>query len=123
MTDAAWVFTLALLYNVGKAGAHATRITTTRSRVDGRAPLIQGFALSDLYHGFSGIQWPLVLWVCWAHFGTDLRWWVACAVAWGLIWPASKWLKGLGLREALAEAWYVQIAVIVVSRVRRWHRV
>jgi hypothetical protein len=117
--DGLLVFLLATLYNVGKSGAHATRVVTSRSRVHGRTPLIEGLPISDLYHGFSGASWPIVLYVCVDKWGVLSWWWIAAAVTWGLIWPASKWLKGLTLRETLREPWYVQIVVAVWSRIPR----
>jgi len=120
LTDVQWVFCLALLYNVGKSGAHATRYPPA-NRAWVRHPLF-GCALLDLYHAFSGIQWLLVLAVCWRAYGSPLvaPWpWVASLLAWGLIWPASKWFKGLTLRQALIEAWYVQILTLL-WRCLRW---
>jgi len=126
LTDVQWVFLLALLYNVGKSGAHATRIPA-RGREWVRKPLF-GVALFDLYHAFSGIQWLLVLAVCWRAYGPPLLapwpWtvsmpWVASLLAWGLVWPLSKALKGLTVRQALLEAWYVQLFTSA-WRLLRW---
>lgn len=105
MSEAATLFVLALLYNVGKSGAHATRYQSWA-----RKPLIEGLPLSDLYHAFSGIQWLLVLAACLHTWGLDLTWWVPAVLAWGTVWPLSKTLKGLTLRQAMHEAWYVQIS-------------
>jgi hypothetical protein len=117
-SEAVTVFVLATLYNVGKAGAHATRIYTSRSRVKGRCPLIEGLPISDLYHGFSGLSWFIVLYACIEAWGCWSWWWVVAMVTWGLVWPLSKWMKGLTLAETLREPWYVQIATLAVSRLR-----
>lgn len=120
MTDAQWVFVLATLYNVGKAGAHATRgigMPTSETMSWARTPMIDGLPLSDLYHAFSGVQWLLVLAVCNRVWGHDWMWWVPAAIVWGTIWPASKLLKGLSIRRAIMEAWYVQIVVCLKRKV------
>jgi hypothetical protein len=98
------VFVLALLYNIGKAGAHATRY-----RPWARQPLVRGLPISDVYHAFSGVQWFFVLPVCYWAWGNDGAWWALSLVAWGTVWPLSKLLKGLGWREALRECWYLQL--------------
>ena len=120
MTDAQWVFVLAFLYNVGKAGAHATRgigMSTSESMSWARTPLVDGLPISDLYHAFSGIQWLLVVAVCIRAWGHDPIWWVPAIAAWGTVWPLSKRLKGLSMRDAMLEAWYIQIVVCIKRKV------
>ncbi len=114
--DPAVVFLAATLYNVGKAGAHATRYPPP-ARAWVRKPLIPGLPISDLYHMFSGLEWAAVLPYCWVAWGAG-GWWILGLLTWGTVWPASKLLKGLGWREALSEAWYVQIFTAIRRAVR-----
>ena len=85
---------------------------------------IEGLPLSDWYHAFSGVQWLLVLCVCDHKYRHDswtaALWWVASLVLWGTIWPLSKLLKGLTLRQAVQEAWYMQIVNLVGTRTIPW---
>jgi len=105
------VFLMATLYNVGKSGAHATRF-----RAWARRPFLPGLALSDTYHLFSGLEWAAVLPYCWVAWGAG-GWWIAAALVWGLVWPLSKLLKGLGWREAILEACYIQVFTALKRRI------
>lgn len=104
LSSPALVLALIVLHEAGKALTHSARDAKWARR-----PLLPGLAITDFYHACSGVQWLLVLWACWTGFGQDWRWWAAAAVAWALIWPASKAAKGLGTTAALGELWYVQI--------------
>jgi len=122
VTAAETVFLLALLYNIGKAGAHATRgigQVQEESMSWARTPLIEGLPISELYHGLSGVQWLLVLYACSDAWGTSIAWWAPSLACWGTIWPLSKLLKGLTLRQAIFETFYMQFIMFVWRRTHR----
>ena len=111
-----WVVLLmATLYNVGKAGAHATR-----DRKWARRPLISGLPISDAYHAFSGLEWAAVVPYCWVAWAASWMWALA-AVIWGAVWPLSKRLKypTMSWPDIMREAWYVQAATLI-WRYLRW---
>ena len=120
MSEALLAFILGTLYNVGKAGAHATRGIGHQADPQmswARTPLIEGLPISDLYHAFSGTQWLFVGYYVSAAYGCDWMWYALSAVVWGTVWPLSKRLKGLSFREGIMESWYVQIYTCIATRV------
>jgi len=106
---------LVCLNQLGKAGTHATRIPA-RGFEWVREPLIKGLAITDLYHVFSALEWPFLLFACWSYWGLSIEYWAAAIIIWGTIWPLSKILKGLTVIEAFHETWYMQIITWIFVR-------
>ena len=107
---------LILTNQVGKSATHALKNADHTHWA--RRPIGPGLALTDFYHIMSGVEWLLILYVGWAHWGFDPWWWMALLVTTGIVWPLSKALKGLTWRQAILEAWYMQL---ILWPTRRWH--
>jgi len=97
-------FLILALHEVGKSLSHSLRHEEWA-----RQPLIAGLPISDVYHACSGVQWLAVLYAGLCAWGLSWEWWAACAAVWGTIWPLSKIPKGLTLKEAINETWYMQL--------------
>ena len=113
--DALEVFLLAAIFHIGKSCSHATR-----SKEWARVEHIEGLPISDWYHMFSGLSLLAVTWACARTWGDDVPLWICALLLWGTLWPLSKLLKGLTLREAIKEAWYTQLVALFRSRTLPW---
>lgn len=98
------VLLILALHETGKALTHSLRDVGWA-----REPLYRDLAISDVYHACSGVQWLAVLFAGWCAWGLSWGWWLACVLIWGTVWPLSKIPKGLTLRQAMRETWYVQL--------------